>query len=188
MSGMLSYAHSIHKLEHLTSVDQIKKYDASGLGDDITVEEAMKLWEAYGKSTLSPQSVATIEKSVEWVKRLYEIGKNLSIITARSDMEQWKRERTRAWIVTYFPFLSEDAIHFVNHFSEDSRPKSLVCKNHNISLLIDDAIENAYELCNNGISCVLLEKPWNRELIFEHPLLYRAKDWKEIINSLPYEP
>jgi uncharacterized HAD superfamily protein len=102
-------------------------------------------------------------------------------------MEAWKRERTRAWIRTYFPFVSDDAIHFVNHFSEDSRPKSVVCKSNNVSLLIDDAIENAYELSTNGISCVLLEKPWNREVVFEHPLVYRAKDWREIISSIPHE-
>ena len=50
--------------------------------------------------------------------------------------------------------------------------------------MIDDHIENARDLCREGISMILLEKPWNRNEDFEHPLLYRAKNWQEIIKSL----
>lgn len=51
--------------------------------------------------------------------------------------------------------------------------------------MIDDAMENAHELTMNGISCILLEKPWNRHVEFEHPLLYRVKNWNEISDSIP---
>lgn len=53
--------------------------------------------------------------------------------------------------------------------------------------MIDDSFENARDLVENGISCILLEKPWNRKESFNHPLLYRAKDWAEIIESLSHE-
>lgn len=53
-----------------------------------------------------------------------------------------------------------------------------------ITLMIDDALHNAEDLVNNQITCILLEKPWNRHSDFSHPLLYRAKNWEEIIESL----
>ena len=84
----------------------------------------------------------------------------------------------------HFPFIQEDDIHFVNHFSTDAIPKSTVCKQIGVSLMIDDALENVGELCQSGIECILLEKPWNRDIIFDHPLLYRVKNWEEIIATL----
>lgn len=52
--------------------------------------------------------------------------------------------------------------------------------------MIDDAMENAHELTNNGISCILLERPWNRDANLDHPLLHRVKNWKEIIDSITH--
>ena len=187
MSGMLEYSHSIGKLLHITHLDQIHKHDTSWLGSDITPEEAIALWEGYGKSTPHPYDVLPIEDALEGVRKLHEIGKNIAIVTARSDKEPWKVERTHLWVRWHLGFLAHDRIYFVNHFSEDARPKSEICKKMYISLMIDDAMENAYELVRNDISCILLEKPWNRDVEFDHPLLYRAKNWKEITDSLTHE-
>jgi uncharacterized HAD superfamily protein len=85
---------------------------------------------------------------------------------------------------SHFAFLDDASIHFVNHFTTDAKPKSIVCSEIGVSLMIDDAMENAHELCLAGIACILLEKPWNREVDFDHPLLYRVKDWGDIIASL----
>lgn len=72
----------------------------------------------------------------------------------------------------------------MNHFSESAKPKSEICKQFGVTLMIDDAIENAHDLCQSGIDCILLEKPWNRDSSFEHPLLYRVKGWGEILTNL----
>ncbi len=50
--------------------------------------------------------------------------------------------------------------------------------------MIDDGIHNAEDLVENNIPCILLEKPWNRNSDFSHPLLCKVKDWSEIIESL----
>lgn len=50
--------------------------------------------------------------------------------------------------------------------------------------MIDDSIENVYDLVEHGIHCLLLEKPWNRDIAFEHPLLTRVKDWEEIMKLM----
>lgn len=110
--------------------------------------------------------------------------KEYSIITARNGHDPIKKKRTIEWLKYYFPEIPEEQIHFVNHYIDEARPKSDVCKSFGISLMIDDHIENARDLCEKGITMILLEKPWNRNEHFEHPLLYRAKDWQEIIVSL----
>jgi uncharacterized HAD superfamily protein len=118
------------------------------------------------------------------VKILRKAGKDISIVTARSDKEKWKVDRTILWVRSHFAFLGDTNIHFVNHSTNDARPKSHVCKKVGITLMIDDAFENAYELSHEGIACILLEKPWNRNADRDHSLIYRAKNWQEIIDSL----
>ena len=68
------------------------------MGSDITPEEAIALWEGYGKSTPHPYDVLPIEDALEGVRKLHEIGKNIAIVTARSDKEPWKVERTHLWV------------------------------------------------------------------------------------------
>ena len=65
VSGMIEHAQSKGHLLHITSIDQVKKHDASGLGNNITSEEATLLWEDYGKSTLNPLTVPPMEDAIE---------------------------------------------------------------------------------------------------------------------------
>lgn len=96
--------------------------------------------------------------------------------------------RTKSWVNAHFPEIGASHIAFVNHFYTDARPKSHACKEMNITLMIDDSIENVYDLAEAGIFCILLEKPWNRDIPFEHHLVYRVKDWYEIIALLKNPP
>ena len=184
VSWLIAYAQSRWQLLHIRSIEDIRKHDASWLGSDITPEEVSDLWEGYGRSTLSPRDVAPVEYAIEGVKELYESGKTLSIITARSSHEPWKVERTLRWVRWYFAYIEDADIHFVNHFTDEMKPKSEVCHEIWVSIMIDDSMENAHELCLSGIACILMEKPWNRDIIFDHPLLYRVHSWQEIIDSL----
>jgi 5'(3')-deoxyribonucleotidase len=186
MQGLIFYAHGIGELKHIQTVSDIKKHDASWLRNDMTREESIKLWEWYGQSTMEPHLVSSIDRSHDCVRQLFEQWKRLSIVTARSNEVLWKVERTHNWIKTHFPFIAEDDIHFVNHFSSDALPKSHLCKELGITLMIDDALENAYDLCHAGIGCILLEKPWNRDIEYDHPLLYRVKDWNILSQALQH--
>ncbi len=180
--GMLEIAHAQGKLLSIRSLEDITKYDFPGLDPTLTEVDSNHVWECYGQSTLDPLSVPIVPGALLWVELLEKRGVTLSVITARSDDQEWKKPRTLDWVSTHFPRIED--IHFVNHFSKDARPKSEVCKASGITLMIDDHTENARDLCGHGISIILLEKPWNRNDLFEHPLLYRAKDWNEIIQSL----
>lgn len=181
--GMIAYAHQQGKLHHIKSPKDITKHDASWLGENITHEEACELWEGYGQSTMDPLHVPLVDGAHTWVHLLLDQGKECFIVTARSDHEAWKLERTLSWMQNYFPHFPRESVHFVNHFSTDARPKSAVCRDLGITLMIDDAIENAYELCENGIACILLEQTWN-QVDWDHPLLYRAKWWGDLNTIL----
>lgn len=93
-----------------------------------------------------------------------------------------KRRGTIAWSEKYFPYIPEDHVFFANHMTQMEVTKSSFMKVHDITLLIDDNIKNAYDAVENGIACILVEKPWNRHDTYKHPLLQRVKSWKDIIS------
>ena len=53
-----------------------------------------------------------------------------------------------------------------------------------MTLLIDDHIGNAQDLAQAGLTTIILDRPWNRHIEFQHPFVYRVKDWQEIIHHL----
>lgn len=132
---------------------------------------------------MDPLMVPIVPGSKDGVHYLLGASKKISIVTARSDKESWKVERTKEWVNTHFPEIGSSHIAFVNHFYSDARPKSHACNELGITLMIDDSIENAYDLAEEGIVTILLEKPWNKHIPFDHHLVFRVKDWHEI-NSL----
>lgn len=182
--GLLDHSHRQWKLLSISDFEAITSYDFSDIDPNISREEARNAWESYGKSTMDPVLVPNLPYTKEGVLQLIEKWKKISIVTARSDREAWKVERTKKWIETYFPEIWSDNITFVNHFSEGSLPKSHACKNAGITLHIDDSLEVAYDLSSAWIYCILLDKPWNRNTDFNHPLVHRVADWKEIIDNL----
>ena len=180
MPGFLNIAHDQGKLLNIATIEDIHCYDISLIDPTMSKEDGQNLWSLYGKSTMDPFRVPIVAWARAWVDNLRCLGKKISIITARSDQEIWKKERTYSWIRAYFEDIGEDEVYFVNHFSDESRPKSHTCKTYGVTLMIEDSMENAYDLVENGIHCILLEKPWNRDRAFEHPFLTRVKDWGEI--------
>lgn len=187
VSWMLEEAHIQWKLLGIHSLDGVHSYNFWSLDKNVTEEEWYFIWESFWKKTMNPSLVPLVAWARDGVNLFLSLKKNLSIITARSDKEEWKVIRTKDWISTHFPEIGKENIFFVNHFSNTALPKSVVCKNHGIDLMIDDHIDNARDLAENNITTILLEKPWNRHHRFEHPLIYRVKDWQEIIGSLSHE-
>ncbi len=181
---MLEHAHASGELLMCHNLEDVCHYDLTKIDPELTLEEASHIWEWYGKLTLDPLTVPPLPYSKEAISALIGSGVTLSIITARSDREAWKVDRTKAWVQTHFPEIGESRISFVNHFYEEARPKSVACREHGVTLMIDDSIENAQDLALAGIGCILLDKPWNRDIDFTHPLVYRIKDWTEVLDNL----
>ena len=113
---------------------------------------------------------------------LNDLSKELFLITARDEIMPIKKTGTIAWTNKHFPYISDDRIFFANHMTEQEITKSSFMKAHDITLLIDDNMKNVLDAVENGISCILIERPWNRHDAYEHPLLFRVSSWQDIIS------
>ena len=184
-AGMLRVAHGVGKLLACTSTEDFIIHD---IFDDpsfgISKAEMIDIWHQYNLSVQDPKDTLVIDGALIWVSSLIQCGTKCSIVTARNGNDPIKRKITLDWLRHHFPHISIDDLHFVNHYSDESLPKSTICKNLWITLLIDDHIDNARDMMDAGLSMILLEKPWNRDIIFDHPNLYRVKNWQEIIDNL----
>lgn len=145
--------------------------------------ELLDFWDAVWESekyTLTHADV--IDGSIRGMQKIAAIAQKIYIITARDENSPIKKQGTIEWMQQHFPMISSENILFSNHLTGAEVTKSSLCKMHGITLLVDDNIHNAMDVVGQGISCILLEKPWNKNDTFEHPLLYRAKNWHEIIS------
>jgi len=122
-------------------------------------------------------------KPVKWAKEKLAELKNawhkLVVVTARA--EQFK-ERTIKRININYPWLFSDYL-FMNQFKENEVPKSKLCKDFWIELLIDDSINNINDINKAWIPWILLDKPWNRSAK-ESELLKRAMSREDVDVSI----
>jgi uncharacterized HAD superfamily protein len=122
-------------------------------------------------------------KPVKWAKEKLTELKNawhkLVVVTARA--EQFK-ERTIKRININYPWLFSDYL-FMNQFKENEVPKSKLCKDFWIELLIDDSINNINDINKVWIPWILLDKPWNRSAE-ESELLKRAMSREDVDVSI----
>ena len=178
MIPALAHLHEKGLAHAITSFDHIHQFDWENIPDSgLSKEFLHEFWKTHDYNTALPSDGA---RSV--VEKLSMLGKNLSVVTAR---ESWyQKERSLTWISEYFPQVSLKDVHFADHFSGKKKAKSVLCREYWISLMFEDAVHNAEDLVTSWITTLLLEKPWNRNIAFEHPLLYRVKDWYEIEEAL----
>ncbi len=121
--------------------------------------------------------VLPVEGSVEGCRRLKAAGHELFAITGRSESE---REPTERWLSRHFPDTFFD-LAFTGHLSTGGRtPKSEVCRRFGILDMVDDNMDFAVDLVENGIRTYLIERPWNRRRPEAHPLLLRIAGWHEL--------
>lgn len=180
-STLLPGLKDFHKRGKMLAFEDISKITAFNWqelkGCDITEEEFLTYWRMHSLKWIIP-----LEDSIDGTFRLSQEGKTLHVITARNESDHGTD--THQWLETYFPEIHPSHIHFVNHISKNSLPKSSICKSYNISLLIDDGLHNALDVASKWISCILVNKPWNQEFFDPSLPIYRVNNWKEIIESL----
>ncbi len=173
----LEKLHALGKMHCIERVDQIRSFDWSGFPDaDMTGEELLEFWKGHSLEHVTPYKSA-----IDGVYQLSSLGKTLSIVTARNEHDH--RGDTERWIGKYFPEIHPTRIHFANHLSKYNHTKSKLCKSYGITLMIDDGLHNAVDLAENGIDCILIDRPWNQTDV-PHPRIHRMKDWEEIIATL----
>jgi uncharacterized HAD superfamily protein len=77
-------------------------------------------------------------------------------------------------------------LHFTNHFERDNQSKADVCKKLGISLLVEDALVHARTVAAADISVLLLDSPWNQEVVSAN--ITRVFSWEEIVRFVLQKP
>jgi uncharacterized protein len=148
----------------------------------ITTEEVVKrVYEFYD----SPEFDDIIpEKGAQEAIPALSENHTLYIITSRPDRTI---PRTRDWVERYFPDHIEKILH-TNQFSTNPDgmvTKSSICLEYDITLMVEDAPTYAEEIATAGITTLLLDQTWNRDLEEqEHDNIIRVKNWDRIVIEI----
>jgi uncharacterized HAD superfamily protein len=143
----------------------------------IDFTEAVRIYIEAMQKDIWNFKIKPVEWSIEKVKELKEKWHELFIVTARNST--FFTQYTIDWIQKYFTDIFEDIL-FADHFTDNHREKSEICKDHWIELMIEDNLDYAIELANNWIKTFVLEKPWNDYRNDEHDDVIKVWDWKWI--------
>lgn len=141
MPGLKDF-HAMGKMLAFQDISQITSFDWQEIeGCDISPEEFLTYWRMHTLEQILP-----IEDSIDGIYTLSQYGKFLHVITARNQSDHGTD--TERWLEKYFPEIHPSHVHFVNHVSKNSLPKSSICKSYKISLLIDDGLHNALDVAS----------------------------------------
>ncbi len=183
-SSLLTVSHQSGKLLEYRNIEDIQNYHIEeDKNIKLSKNEVDDIWKNYWDKLVIEDDIWEIYGSYKTLRKLIDQWIQCSILTARNKNHEKKKKQTEMWIKLYFPELI-NRIHYLNNNEGEWKKKSEICKTLGITLLIDDAFENAIDMVENGLSAILLEKPWNREITFEHKNLYRTKNWEEIYSIL----
>lgn len=142
-------------------------------------EEAVQLFREVFYKDMDKYEINPIpgakEKLLDFKNKWFE----LDIVTARDSHLFW--EYTDIWLKKHYPEIFNQ-IHHANHFWEfwKAIPKSELCKQNWIKIMIEDNLDYAMELARWGIKTFLLHKPWNYKRDEKHELLKRVEHWWEV--------
>ena len=140
----------------------------------LTKEQAIQTFFSFFES---PEYFET--QAVSWAyEKLYErkqLGHKLFVVTARNEPYE---KQTRERVETHFPWIFSDFL-FMNQHTENEIPKSQLCIEKWIQVLIDDNFSNLQDLNQVWIPWFLLDKPRN-QWIPNSDLLHRVYSRDEI--------
>ena len=140
----------------------------------LTKEDAIQTFYSFFES---PEYFQT--QPVSWAyEKLYErkqAGHTLFVVTARKKPHE---AQTRKRVETHFPWIFSDYL-FMNIYTENEIPKSQLCKDKWIQVLIDDSVPNIHDMNSVWMPWFLLDKPRN-QWIEDSELLHRVYSRDEI--------
>lgn len=140
----------------------------------LTKDEAIQVFFDFFESSEYYQC-----QSVSWAyEKLYERKQawhKLFVVTARKKPHEYQ---TRRWVETHFPWIFSGFL-FMNQYTEDEVPKSQLCKDRWIQVLIDDSAWNIRDMNSVWMPCFLLDKPRNQG-VDDSKLLHRVYSRDEI--------
>lgn len=154
----------------------------------ITKEQAFKIFDDYFQNNPEDRTIYIVEGAKEWIAQLLSMGYEVPVITARTESTRW--DATRKWLKRNFPNIPKEHLYFTNHYhTEKVLSKWEVCKNLEVSVLVDDNITFLESASEFNIHGILLDRPWNQNVVLPKNT-QRVHHWNEIpdlIQSLTYE-
>ena len=147
-----------------------------------TLQEAIQKVNDF-HHTIYFREISPIESSVISVDVLSRESE-LFIITSRPS---FIKEQTEEWINRFFDDKFSGVFYSSNHYSKaenSGKSKSQICKELEISLLVDDSLDYVKQCPPMGIRGVLFgDYPWNQNGSL--PLnAVRAENWKEVLEQI----
>jgi uncharacterized HAD superfamily protein len=93
------------------------------------------------------------------------------------------KEKTEEFIKKNF-YPKKFKVFFSGDFHKENRTKTKaeICKELNVSFLIEDGLDYSVESAKKGIVVFLIDKPWNKKAI--HQNITRVKNWEEVLKKL----
>lgn len=173
----LDYYNKVYGYEYI--FEDIKHPDFAYI-EDVDRNEAMKrLFEFYQSKAFD--QLNTVFGAVEAIEKLAK-KHELIIISAR---ETSILEKSKKWLNKYFPDKFSKVIHLGNYSKKQKVNKYEKAKELEVDVFIEDNLEQANQLAENGISVLLLDKPWNREP-YDSNLIRRMISWKEVNKTIKH--
>lgn len=140
----------------------------------VSFEEAVKIFYSFFESSSYP-----LTQPVSWAyEKLYlrkEQWHKLFVVTGRPKPYE---EITKQRVEKHFPWIFSGFL-FMNQYTENEIPKSVLCKEKWIELLIDDTAQNILDMNSVWMPWFLINKPWN-QWVHDSKLLKRVYSRDEI--------
>jgi uncharacterized HAD superfamily protein len=139
------------------------------------VKEVRAFYESGQLEQLAPFPEAKVA-----IKELHNAGHELIVITSR---HSGAIPRTKPWLDTHFQGLFKN-VYFTQNASlnGEAKTKGSLCRELAIPILIDDDERYAEECSKNGITLLLLNKPWNKDKEMKDAI--RVQDWQEVLEKI----
>lgn len=116
--------------------------------------------------------------SIMGVRELSRLGCEIVIVTSRVSKVA---KATRQWTNKYFGDMISEVFHLTYDGYEQLVGKEDICRDNQISLLVDDHPYVIEAMTRDGIKTLLYDCPWNKD-VSDGPLVTRVKNWHEIVN------
>lgn len=113
------------------------------------------------------------ENVLDTLNKLHEEGNELWFVTARNEREYHDPYKFTE------DFLIRNNVPF-DKIVTSSKGKGQLCKENNISLLIDDSIRNCNNALENGVECLLFDNVFNKH----EDRFKRVDNWQEIYEII----
>lgn len=140
----------------------------------VNFEEAVKIFYSFFESE-EYHLTQSVSGAYEKLYQRKEQWHKLFVVTGRPEPYE---EITKQWVEKHFPWIFSGFL-FMNQYTQNEIPKSILCKEKWIELLIDDTAQNIIDINSAWMPWFLMDKPRN-QWIQDSKFLKRVYSWDEI--------